>query len=122
MSGLLPEVPVQRLWARILTAEDLGRFLAEIRVERDLTQAELAAELGISRPYLSAVESGRPTLYSERLFTLLNVLQVELTAEAEVPAQLQDDQAAGNDEPRLIQDHEVYLPPSRRAKTTGPQQ
>jgi HTH-type transcriptional regulator/antitoxin HipB len=75
---------VRRLWARILTAGDLGRFLAEIRVERDLTQAELALELGISRPYLSSLESGRSTIYSERLFALLNFLRVELTAEADV--------------------------------------
>ena len=51
----------RRLWARIRSSEDLGRFLAEVRVERDLTQEELASQIGIHRPYLSSLESGQST-------------------------------------------------------------
>ena len=71
-------------WARTLSPEDLGRFLAELRAERGLTQAELADELGISRRYLYEIESGKPSLYTERLFALLRRLDARLTVEARV--------------------------------------
>jgi HTH-type transcriptional regulator/antitoxin HipB len=72
-------------WARVLTPADLGRFLAELRAELDLTQEELAEELGISRRYLWEIESGKPSLYSTRLFALLRRLGARLTIEADVP-------------------------------------
>jgi len=78
--------PASRRWARVLSAADLGRFLAELRTERDLTQQELADALGISRRYLYEIESGKPTLYSDRLFGLLRILGARLTIEATVDA------------------------------------
>ncbi|MCL2781417.1 MAG: helix-turn-helix domain-containing protein [Actinomycetia bacterium] len=71
-------------WARVLSAADLGRFLAELRAERGLTQAELADELGISRRYLYEIEAGKPILYTDRLFATLRVLGARLTIEAQV--------------------------------------
>lgn len=76
----------ERRWARALTREDLGRFLADVRVERGLTQEQLADDLGITRRYLYEIESGKPSLYTERLFALLRTLGVRLVLEAEVPS------------------------------------
>jgi len=76
----------ERRWARLLTPEDLGRFLAQLRIERNLTQEELADQLGFSRRYLYEIESGKPGLFSERLFNVLRLLDASLVIEAEVPA------------------------------------
>ena len=73
-----------RRWSRVLSAADLGRFIAELRAERDLTQDELAQALGISRRYLYEIESGKPSLYSDRLFAVLRLLGARLTIEATV--------------------------------------
>lgn len=76
----------KRHWARVLSAGDLGRFLADLRAERDLTQDELADLLGISRRYIYEIESGKPTIYTDRLFNLLRVLDANLVIDADVPA------------------------------------
>lgn len=68
-------------WAPINTAEDLGRFLRNLRVRRGLTQAQLAAELGVTRQYVVEIERGKTNLYSERLFQSLRLLGGRLRAE-----------------------------------------
>ncbi len=61
----------------------LGDALARLRYERDVTQQELADKLGVSRRYLSELESGRPTIYAGRLFEVLRELgaHVEIVAD-----------------------------------------
>lgn len=54
--------------------EALGDALARLRYERGLTQDELAEQLGVSRRYIYAIESGQPNLYATRLFEVLRVL------------------------------------------------
>jgi HTH-type transcriptional regulator/antitoxin HipB len=71
-------------WGRVLSPKDLGRFLADLRAERGLTQAQLADELGVSRRYVYEIEAGKPSLYSDRLFATLRVLGARLVIEAEV--------------------------------------
>jgi len=78
-------------WARALSAQDLGRFLTDLRAERGLTQAQLAEDLGISRRYVYEIESGKPSLYSDRLFATLRLLGARLTVEAEVDDAAPDD-------------------------------
>lgn len=68
-------------WGYIRSPEDLGRFMANARVERDLTQQGLADALGVNRRYVSEIENGKPGLYTERLFQALRLLGVELRAE-----------------------------------------
>ena len=68
-------------WARLRSATDLGAFLAEVRTNKDLTQDEVAERLGISRRYLYEIETGKPSLYTDRLFALLRLYGVTLTAE-----------------------------------------
>ena len=73
---------VDRLWTQPLSPQDLGRFLAGLRQERGWTQDDLAELLGISRRYIYEIESGKPNLYTNRLFSLLRVLGARLTVEA----------------------------------------
>jgi HTH-type transcriptional regulator/antitoxin HipB len=80
-------------WARALSAQDLGRFLTDLRTERGLTQAQLAEDLGISRRYVYEIESGKPSLYSDRLFATLRLLGARLTVEAEVDDDVPEDRA-----------------------------
>jgi HTH-type transcriptional regulator/antitoxin HipB len=44
---------------RVTTAEELGRYLRERRVHLGLTQVHLAARAGVSRRWLSDLESGK---------------------------------------------------------------
>lgn len=69
------------MWAPVYTEADLGRFVRDLRVQRGMTQAQLAEELGVSRQYVTEIERGKPTLYSERLFEILRLLGGRLRVE-----------------------------------------
>lgn len=71
---------------RASTPADLGRCLADLRGQRGLTQTQVASALGISRRYLCEIEAGKPSLYSDRLFRLLKLLDVGLVIEGGVVA------------------------------------
>lgn len=49
-----------KLWANAWSSEDLGRHIAELRKAKGMRQAEFAAQLGVSRTTLSALENGGP--------------------------------------------------------------
>jgi len=68
-------------WAWVTRPTDLGDFLRARRLQRGLTQAELADELGISRRYVVEIEQGKPSLYTDRLFAVLRELDIVLKAE-----------------------------------------
>ena len=68
-------------WAWVTRPADLGAFLRDRRLQRGLTQAELADELGISRRYVVEIEQGKPSLYTDRLFAVLRELDIVLKAE-----------------------------------------
>lgn len=68
---------------RAYTPADLGRRLAQLRVQRGLTQQQVADALDISRRYVCEIEAGKPSLYSERLFRLLELLDAGLVVEGE---------------------------------------
>lgn len=54
----------------------IGRRVAELRVERGLTQARLAETLGVSLQYLQRIESGRENLTVQSLVRLGEALDV----------------------------------------------
>ncbi|RTH04553.1 hypothetical protein CSW50_02435 [Thermus scotoductus] len=60
---------------------EVGKAIRQRRLELGMTQQELASRVGISRQYLTEIETGRrkPTLNTlERLFLVLGLsLQVE---------------------------------------------
>lgn len=68
---------------RACTPADLGRHLAHLRAQRGLTQSQVAGSLGISRRYVCEIEAGKPSLYSDRLFRLLELLDAGLVVEGE---------------------------------------
>lgn len=61
----------------------LGEVIAHIRKQQGLSQTDIADELGFARKYLYSIESGRPSIYAQRLFEVLDVLGVRLVIEAE---------------------------------------
>ena len=74
--------------------EDFGARVRERRLEKSLTQDQLAERLGVSRTYLSHIEGGRAQNLSFRLATALTAeLGIETPATDQVldsiPASLQ---------------------------------
>ena len=65
-------------WAHVTSAADLGAFVRAMREAAGLSQEEVADELGIDRRYVYQIESGAPTLYLTRLFTLLRLLDIRM--------------------------------------------
>ncbi|MFD6136370.1 helix-turn-helix transcriptional regulator [Isoptericola sp. NPDC056618] len=65
-------------WTTAHSARDLGAFARQVRRRRGLSQAALADELGVTRQYVSEVESGVENLYITRLFEIFDELGVEV--------------------------------------------
>jgi transcriptional regulator with XRE-family HTH domain len=63
----------------VRSAEDLGRSIADIRHARGLTQSELAAQGGLSRPWLAKLEAGRSTPVLDHLLRLTRRLGATIT-------------------------------------------
>jgi transcriptional regulator with XRE-family HTH domain len=70
--SLLPRPPKTIL----ISKDEIGRRLRAIRLERGLSQNELAEQLGITQPNISAVEIGRRGLTIQQLVKLCRVLHV----------------------------------------------
>lgn len=65
-------------WA-IRSPADLGRAIAGVRAERELTQEGLAEEVGIDRSYLARLEVGGTTLALERALRALRRMGATVT-------------------------------------------
>ena len=61
------------------SAEAMRRMLQQGRLLRGITQRELAEELGISQRYVYEIESGKPTIFAERLFQMMRATGVRST-------------------------------------------
>ncbi|MCK0115485.1 helix-turn-helix domain-containing protein [Isoptericola sp. S6320L] len=68
-------------WTRARGPRDLGRFVRQARTRRHLSQAALADELGLTRQYVSEVESGVGNLYITRLFEIFDELGIDVRLE-----------------------------------------
>ncbi|OLT51687.1 helix-turn-helix domain-containing protein [Cellulosimicrobium sp. CUA-896] len=71
----------QPRWTRPRSATDLGRFVRRVRRHRGITQEALAADLGITRQYLSELENGAENLYVRRLFEIFDELGIDVRLE-----------------------------------------
>jgi HTH-type transcriptional regulator / antitoxin HipB len=63
----------------VRTSTQTGAILVARRKQLKLTQAQVAARLGISQNRLSELESSPATLTVEQLLTLVHVLGLELS-------------------------------------------
>ena len=64
--------------ADIRSGEAFGRVIADIRRTRKMTQADLAEDAGVTRSYLSLVESGRTTRLLDMVLRLLRTLNARV--------------------------------------------
>ncbi|MCS5717386.1 helix-turn-helix domain-containing protein [Herbiconiux sp. CPCC 205763] len=73
------------------SARELGGYVRELRLERELTQAELAERAGVSREWLVAFEKGKPNVDLARVLDVVGALGMTLDV---VP----DGRDGGNDD------------------------
>ncbi|HSD36277.1 MAG TPA: helix-turn-helix transcriptional regulator [Rhodocyclaceae bacterium] len=62
----------------VRTADQLSTLLRGFRRKARLSQADVALRMGVSQQTISALEQRANQVSAERLFTLLNVLGVEV--------------------------------------------
>ena len=55
---------------------NIGKAIQTCRSQRDLSQQQLATEIGLSKSYLSLIESGKRELSLARLNSIADVLQI----------------------------------------------
>lgn len=60
----------------IRTAKELGAAIRQARTQRGMSQAALAAELGISQPRISDIERGSPGASVGVILKMLSVLEI----------------------------------------------
>jgi HTH-type transcriptional regulator/antitoxin HipB len=63
---------------RITTTRDLASAIRGRRFALGLTQADVAARVGVSRPWLSQIEAGKPTANIGLVIRLLDALGLQL--------------------------------------------
>ena len=68
---------------KVTGPESLGRILQQARMLSGKTQRQQAGELGISQRYVWEIESGKPSLFTERLFAYMRATGVSLQATVE---------------------------------------
>lgn len=73
-----------RTWM-IRTPSDLGRTIADIRTAQHRTQADVAAESGLTREYVAKLETGRTSPLLEHLLRLLRRLGATVTVTFDLP-------------------------------------
>lgn len=66
---------------RIGNARDLGLFVKQRRRDLDMTQTDLATEAGVSRRWLSDLETGKPTAEFGLVLRTLHALGMLLDAQ-----------------------------------------
>ena len=73
-----------KMTAKIKDSYSLGQILQQIRMQRGISQRELAGMLGISQKWIWEMEQGKPGLLMDRLFMILEKIDVTLIAEFDV--------------------------------------
>ena len=66
--------------ARLRVPADVGLAIQQARLERGITQAELAHNLGLTQSTVSTIENGTSTIYLRRILAMSRELGLELTA------------------------------------------
>ena len=72
---------LQRVWTmQVETMGDVGALVRSARTARGMTQADLAAQLHMSRDWVIRLEKGHPRLEAQRVLDALRVVGVPLEA------------------------------------------
>jgi y4mF family transcriptional regulator len=66
---------------RIQTALELGALIRDARIKKGLDQGSLAAQVGVSRQWVVAIEKGKPGAPIGLVFRTLSTLGISLDAE-----------------------------------------
>jgi len=72
---------------KIKDSYTLGQVLQQSRMAQGLSQRGLAAKLGVSQKWVWEMEQGKPGLLMDRLFGILDITGVTLSAEFETQKQ-----------------------------------
>ena len=82
----------------VCTAADVGALVRDVRRRRGLTQDQLAARAGVTRRWLSALESGKAGVELGLVLAAFDALGINLNADAadELPGGVTDSDLSGN--------------------------
>ena len=72
-----------KLTTKVKNSFALGQIIQQARMEKGYSQRELAAMLGISQKWVWEMEQGKPGILMDRLFIMLDSLNIKLSAELE---------------------------------------
>ena len=70
----------------VTTPNQIGAILASRRKQLYLSQAQVAARVGLSQNRLSVLEKNSATLTAKQMIALLNVLGLDLAVNEKAPA------------------------------------
>lgn len=68
--------------SRIRRPEEIGSLIRARRLELGLDQQALADRLGVSRPWVSEIENGKPKVQLQLVLRCMNELQIQIWAGA----------------------------------------
>lgn len=82
----------------VRTASDVGALIRDVRRRRGLTQGQLAAQAGVTRRWLSALESGKTGVELGLVLATFDALGINLRADAadQLPVGMTDSDFRGN--------------------------
>jgi len=83
----------------VRNASEFAGAIRNLRQSKQLTQMALAQRAGVSRQWISDVESGRSSLRFTTILTLLDALDVDLTLQPRQKPSLDLDDLLGLDSP-----------------------
>lgn len=66
--------------ARIWAPADFGLAIQQARLDRGITQTDLADRVDLAQSAVSAIENGKNTIHVRNLIELMHELGIELTA------------------------------------------
>ena len=98
---------------RASTPRELGLLVRERRHDLRLSQAELAARAGVSRPWLVAVEQGHARAELGKLLALLAELGLNLDLSPDA-----DTRVESGDQPRVVDLDELLSEHDTRTRRT----
>jgi transcriptional regulator with XRE-family HTH domain len=82
---------------KIKDPQTLGLILQQGRLLKNLSQRQLAVQMGLSQKWIWEMEQGKPGLLTERLFKILETTGVALSAEIDIPDKRANETAAKNE-------------------------